>query len=204
MRTILTPLLLFLLFLLLFVVCATTTEAKKSWKVERTWEKQVASTTYDPEGPWPLLTPKRDEKTVLFKFHYGKDYNIIICQQSVDDTNNNNNNNMEETFDDDDDIDIDIIEVINSIDQQQQRLLNEEEEGEEHEEGLSVHVTYEDIYDTLIFLTAAWIAGHIALLLGMPTLVGEIVVGFLLGPPLADFVPQVSSYVTDGVLGVLC
>jgi hypothetical protein len=64
--------------------------------------------------------------------------------------------------------------------------------GEEGEEELFVHVTYEDLYDTVIFLAVAWVAGHIALFLGMPTLVGEIVTGFLLGPPLADYVPQVS------------
>jgi hypothetical protein len=73
--------------------------------------------------------------------------------------------------------------------------------GDEHSE-FGVHITYEDLYDTFLFLVAIYVAGQIASrILKMPCLVGEIVVGILLGPPLADFVPNPEAWVLLGEVG---
>jgi hypothetical protein len=75
------------------------------------------------------------------------------------------------------------------------RILSEEEhgttveEGHGEEEALGVHITFEDTYFVLIFLCVVFICGELAGVLGIPPLVGQIVAGFLVGPPLADIVP---------------
>ena len=55
-----------------------------------------------------------------------------------------------------------------------------------------------------MFLTAVYVGGQIASrLLYMPSLVGEIFVGILLGPPLADFVPNPTAWVLFGEIGLV-
>ena len=66
-----------------------------------------------------------------------------------------------------------------------------------------VHVTYEDIYAILVFLIVAMAMGIITSKLGMPALVGEIITGFLLGPPLANFVPFPEAMVLVGEIGLI-
>lgn len=85
------------------------------------------------------------------------------------------------------------------------------EEGDDHtddhqdDDGHSefgVHITYEDLYRTVIYLTCIYVSGQIASrFLRMPNLVGEIVCGILLGPPLADFVPNPEAWVLLGEVG---
>jgi hypothetical protein len=79
-------------------------------------------------------------------------------------------------------------------------------DDDQHEEGghseFGVHIEYEDLYNTVIFLTCIYLSGQIASrFLRMPSLVGEIVCGILLGPPLADFVPNPEAWVLLGELG---
>lgn len=71
----------------------------------------------------------------------------------------------------------------------------------EGEESFGVHIEYEDLYDTLLFFVAIYLSGQIAAFVKMPSLVGEIVCGILLGPPLADFVPNPEAFVLLGELG---
>jgi Kef-type K+ transport system membrane component KefB len=75
--------------------------------------------------------------------------------------------------------------------------------GGEGGNELTVHVYYEDIYNILVFLFAVYVAGLITKNLGMPALVGEIITGFLLGPPLADFVPEKKALVLVGEIGLI-
>jgi Kef-type K+ transport system membrane component KefB len=87
-------------------------------------------------------------------------------------------------------------------------LHNEEASGttehmEESESELSVEVSYEDIYQTLAFLAFIFAFGKLATLIGMPSLVGEIICGFLFGPPLADFVPFPKAIVLIGEIGLI-
>jgi hypothetical protein len=74
--------------------------------------------------------------------------------------------------------------------------------GDEHSQ-FGVHITYQDLYGTVIFLIAIYISGELAKrVLRMPSLVGEIFCGILLGPPLLDdFVPNPEAWVMFGELG---
>jgi hypothetical protein len=85
------------------------------------------------------------------------------------------------------------------------RLLSggegDEGEGDDHS-SFGVHITYDDLYRSFVFLTAIYLAGQVASrLLKMPGLVGEIIAGILLGPPLANFVPNAEAWVMLGELG---
>ena len=65
-----------------------------------------------------------------------------------------------------------------------------------------VHITYKDLYNSIVYLSAIYVSGQIAArFLRMPNLVGEIVCGILLGPPLADVVPYPEAFVLLGELG---
>lgn len=79
--------------------------------------------------------------------------------------------------------------------------MDQEDDG--HDSEYTVHVTYEEIYRVLVFLITTYVAGIIAKNLGMPALVGEIATGFLLGPPLADFVPYKKAFVLVGEIGLI-
>ena len=67
----------------------------------------------------------------------------------------------------------------------------------------TTHVTYEEIYEIIVFLIAAYVAGVITKKMGMPALVGEIICGFMLGPPLAEFVPYAQALVLIGEIGLI-
>ena len=56
---------------------------------------------------------------------------------------------------------------------------------------------------TIIFITVAWVLGNLCSKIGLPSLVGEIATGFLLGPPLADFVPFPEAMVLMGNIGLI-
>lgn len=72
------------------------------------------------------------------------------------------------------------------------------------ESGVGVHVEFNDIYYSIVFLAAIYVSGQIAQrILKMPSLVGEIVCGILLGPPLADFVPEEKAWVILGEIGLV-
>lgn len=76
--------------------------------------------------------------------------------------------------------------------------------GGEGGEEFGVHIEYEDMYDAIVFICCIYVGGHLANLLMMPSLVGEIVVGILLGPPLADYVPNPEAFVLLGEIGYVC
>eukprot|EP00934_Nitzschia_sp_Nitz4_P000672 Nitzschia sp. Nitz4//scaffold12_size214221//175755//178084//NITZ4_001527-RA/size214221-augustus-gene-0.35-mRNA-1//-1//CDS//3329535101//672//frame0 len=77
-------------------------------------------------------------------------------------------------------------------------------DGEHHSE-FGVHISYEDLYGTVIFLVAIYLSGEFAKrVLQMPSLVGEIFCGIILGPPvLEDFVPNPEAWVMFGELGLV-
>jgi Kef-type K+ transport system membrane component KefB len=82
---------------------------------------------------------------------------------------------------------------------------SEDSETDGHED-FGVHIDYTVLYNSLVFLATVWIAGKTASsLFRMPALVGEIMAGILLGPPLADFVPNPHGWVIIGEIGyVIC
>ena len=80
-----------------------------------------------------------------------------------------------------------------------------EEGGDDSHSEFGVHITYEDLYNTIVFFACIYICGQIASgLLKMPSLVGEIICGILLGPPLANFVPNPEAFVLLGEVGYVC
>lgn len=68
---------------------------------------------------------------------------------------------------------------------------------------LGVTVSFQEIYRTIIFIAVAWVLGTLCSKVGLPSLVGEIATGFLLGPPLADFVPFPEAMVLMGNIGLI-
>jgi Kef-type K+ transport system membrane component KefB len=75
--------------------------------------------------------------------------------------------------------------------------------GDEHGVG-GVHIAYEDLYASMVFFAMIYVGGVIASkFLRMPSLVGEIFAGILLGPNLADFVPYPISFVMLGEIGLI-
>lgn len=67
-----------------------------------------------------------------------------------------------------------------------------------------VHIAYEDLYNSIIFLAAIYVAGVLsARVFRMPNLVGEIVAGIVLGPPLLEFVPNAEAWVLLGEIGLV-
>ena len=76
-----------------------------------------------------------------------------------------------------------------------------EDGNHHHHSDFGVHIDHEDLYNTIIFFVCIYLSGKIASFVKMPSLVGEIVCGILLGPPLADFVPNPEAFVLLGELG---
>ena len=74
--------------------------------------------------------------------------------------------------------------------------------GEDSEFG--VHVKYDDIWYSMIYLATIWVFGFIGeRLLKMPSLVGQIFAGILLGPSLLDVVPYAPAWVLLGEIGLV-
>ena len=72
----------------------------------------------------------------------------------------------------------------------------------EEDEHFGVHIHYTDLYASIVFLAAIYTAGLGAShFLSMPSLVGEIFVGILMGPNFADFVPNEEAFVMLGEIG---
>lgn len=68
---------------------------------------------------------------------------------------------------------------------------------------LSVVVTFEDILKTIVFLLCAWLFALVFRVVGLPALVGEIVCGFVLGPPVLNFCPYPEAMVLIGNFGLI-
>jgi hypothetical protein len=65
------------------------------------------------------------------------------------------------------------------------------------------HDVFNDVLYMLLFLAAAWAAGKVANLAGMPPLVGEIILGALMGPPLGNKVPFPTAVQLLGDVGLV-
>lgn len=83
-----------------------------------------------------------------------------------------------------------------------ERILQEEDTSRPAE-GLSVDVSFEAILKTVVFLMASWMMAVLSQLIGLPSLVGEIMTGFILGPPLLDVVPYPEAMVLIGSFGLI-
>ena len=63
--------------------------------------------------------------------------------------------------------------------------------------------SFNEIYATLTLFVTIWVAGKISMSLGMPSLVGEIIVGVILGPNLLEFAPKVGALKMIGEIGLM-
>ena len=61
---------------------------------------------------------------------------------------------------------------------------------------------FTEIFYTVLFIVLVWISGKIAAAAGAPSLVGEILVGVILGPHVVDFVPFPSALKSIGEVGL--
>ena len=62
--------------------------------------------------------------------------------------------------------------------------------------------SFDEVLWTVFFVTLVWITGKLAHRLGCPALVGEILIGGLLGPHLANVVPQHDALMLYGEVGL--
>jgi len=78
------------------------------------------------------------------------------------------------------------------------------EEVHGSDDGIHIgHFTFEDVIFTMIFLSAIWAAGKLCERISMPGLIGEIIVGSVLGPKLANFVPEPLAFMMIGEIGLI-
>ena len=74
--------------------------------------------------------------------------------------------------------------------------------GGEHHSEFGVHIQFEDLYKSILFFTFIYLMGAFAQrVLKMPSLVGEIFAGIILGPPVAGWVPNPEAFVMLGEIG---
>jgi len=87
------------------------------------------------------------------------------------------------------------------------RLLassGEEDHADEHSE-LGFHIKFLDLYITILYLTCIYVLGQVfSRVLQMPSLVGEIFCGILMGPQLIEgFLPNPGALVLIGEIGLI-
>jgi len=75
---------------------------------------------------------------------------------------------------------------------------------EDEHSSFGVHITFDDLYHSVVFFAMIYIFGKFAaIVLRMPTLVGEIIAGVVLGPYLLNFVPNPTAFVMLGEIGLI-
>ena len=73
---------------------------------------------------------------------------------------------------------------------------------EEHHSEFGVHIAFPDLYASILFFAFIYVMGAFAQrVLKMPSLVGEIFAGIILGPPVTDYVPNPEAFVMLGEIG---
>ena len=65
-----------------------------------------------------------------------------------------------------------------------------------------VHISFDDLFASVMFFATVWVMGFVAQrFLKMPSLVGEIFAGIILGPNVVDYVPNPEAFVMLGEIG---
>jgi len=84
------------------------------------------------------------------------------------------------------------------------RLLGGDADSHEESQAFGFHIEFSDLYRTILYLACIYVLGQfVSRVLKMPCLVGEIFCGILLGPPLADIVPNPGALVLIGEIGLI-
>ena len=71
-----------------------------------------------------------------------------------------------------------------------------------HDDGNHTEDGFQHLYVLLFFLFFSWICGKGCSRLGMPTLIGEMIVGIVFGPQLIDLIPFTDALIVIGELGL--
>ena len=75
-------------------------------------------------------------------------------------------------------------------------------DDEHHHSEFGVHIEFTDLYASILFFAFIYVMGAFAQrVLKMPSLVGEIFAGIILGPPVTDYVPNPEAFVMLGEIG---
>lgn len=76
------------------------------------------------------------------------------------------------------------------------------DDHDDHHSGFGVHIVFDDLFASVVFFAFIWIMGFVAQrFLKMPSLVGEIFAGIILGPNVVDYVPNPEAFVMLGEIG---
>ncbi len=63
--------------------------------------------------------------------------------------------------------------------------------------------SFDDVLWTLLFVTCVWVLGKACTQVGMPSLIGEIIVGVIMGPQLLNLVPMAHALMLYGEVGLM-
>mmetsp|Transcript_36108 Transcript_36108/g.55062 ORF Transcript_36108/g.55062 Transcript_36108/m.55062 type:complete len:498 (+) Transcript_36108:263-1756(+) len=151
-------------------------------------DKEIKPKSFEEDRPWPLLSRRVHKNVDITNSNSDWRYKSIFygAYRYLYKTKNSYSRVLIDTNDTHD--------TVNT---------NEASDEEDLSHELSIEVTYEDTYDVLVFLGVVYILGEVAFRLGIPSLVGQIIAGFLLGPPLANYVPFPEAMVLVGDLGLI-
>ena len=72
-----------------------------------------------------------------------------------------------------------------------------------HEGAHDLEEAFNHIYFLMLFMACLWFVGKGCARMGLPALVGEIIVGIVLGPNFMDFVPYSDAMVVIGEIGLV-
>eukprot|EP01083_Nonionella_stella_P213377 769678_1 len=72
-----------------------------------------------------------------------------------------------------------------------------------HTEDHDIEEAFQHIYFVMLFLACLWFIGKVFARCGLPSLVGEIVCGIILGPNLLGFVPYSDALIVIGEIGLV-
>lgn len=78
-------------------------------------------------------------------------------------------------------------------------LLSPDTEDESH----SLEDQFEKVFYVMLFMSCLWFVGKTAAKCNMPALVGEILVGIILGPNLLQYVPESNAFIVIGEIGLV-
>jgi len=81
--------------------------------------------------------------------------------------------------------------------------VNGNADDDDDEKSFTAQATFIEIYSVIIFIITVYYIGYIGTLIRLPPLVGHVIAGIILGPPLLNFVPYVKALVVTGEIGLI-